>query len=628
MSSCRLLLLLMVINVSISASYQRKTPTASIEDRLAVLKSKQPPMEVVFAFHTNQGKLRYQQYAKEQWSNWHNMGSPEGKSIISNPVAIHDSNNQTFVFCLCDDGQVYFLKQEADGTALEFGKWLSISAKIPFEAGVTLKGKDTLSVVNYQNKLTVFSRSVTKSSHLYWSKQVNGNWSDWALIGGSSVSLNSDVAIAYNGFSKYLEAFAIMENNKMYRTWQTGPTKWVSWDETGYGAPETQHAPVVHQMSHSTFNGVLNVFIYGDDGYIHHIWQTTCDKVPNPWGWCTWSLWYKIGNKIPMTDPSYNPLSIGANIHLGIEIFTVGNKGGLWHMWELERGKEWNPWQYIGRPVSALTSHSTIINDDKGWWAAYALSANDDVEIIEQNRSLVLSTTQAAFGSPVKVSWSVPVDEATHKDWIGVYPSGADNEMYVDFLYVGGGQNPNADPLPKGSLTFKSYLPNGKYDYRYLVNKKFFDAVSSSLTVFNGTEDKEWVQVYRGIAAGLGKEGFNFEKCVEDGNQTVAAFKESFDALQNKNIFKGLQLFGTALMDVVKAFKDCSETDIAKAIEKLAIDFIKCVKGDCINFVIDDAVRLVILFENVYEIYGDIQGATNSFHIKAYEQGKRNTQLH
>ena len=66
----------------------------------------------------------------------HDMGSPEGKSIISNPVAIHDSNNQTFVFCLCDDGQVYFLKKEADGTALEFGKWLSISAKIPFEAGI------------------------------------------------------------------------------------------------------------------------------------------------------------------------------------------------------------------------------------------------------------------------------------------------------------------------------------------------------------------------------------------------------------------------------------------------------------------------------------------------------------
>lgn len=95
----------------------------------------------------------------------------------------------------------------------------------------------------------------------------------------------------------------------------------MSWDETGYGAPETQHAPVVHSMSHSMFNGVLNVFIYGSDGYIHHISQTTCDKVPNPWGWCTWSVWYKISDKIPETLPSNNPLSTGANIHLGIEVF-------------------------------------------------------------------------------------------------------------------------------------------------------------------------------------------------------------------------------------------------------------------------------------------------------------------
>ena len=51
---------------------------------------------------------------------------------------------------------------------------------------------------------------------------------------------------------------------------------------------------------------------------------------------------------------------------------------------------------------------------------------------------------------------------------VGVYPSGADNQMYVDYYYVGGGQNPLKDAIPKGSLTFKSYLPNGKYDYRYL----------------------------------------------------------------------------------------------------------------------------------------------------------------
>lgn len=74
--------------------------------------------------------------------------------------------------------------------------------QLSYFLGVTLRGRDTLTVVNYQNKVTLFSRSVTKASHLYWTQEVNGNWTAWAQIGGSSVSLKSDVAVAYNGFSK------------------------------------------------------------------------------------------------------------------------------------------------------------------------------------------------------------------------------------------------------------------------------------------------------------------------------------------------------------------------------------------------------------------------------------------
>ena len=37
---------------------------------------------------------------------------------------------------------------------------------------------------------------------------------------------------------------------------------------------------------------------------------------------------------------------------------------------------------------------------------------------------------------------------------------------------------------------------------------------------------------------------------------------------------------------------------------------------------IDVVDEILILFENAYEIYGDIQGASNSFKINAYEQGK------
>lgn len=43
---------------------------ASIDDRLAVLKNRQAPVDSVFAFHTNEGKLRYKQDMKGNWSNW------------------------------------------------------------------------------------------------------------------------------------------------------------------------------------------------------------------------------------------------------------------------------------------------------------------------------------------------------------------------------------------------------------------------------------------------------------------------------------------------------------------------------------------------------------------------------
>lgn len=56
-------------------------------------------------------------------------------------------------------------------------------------------------------------------------------------------------------------------------------------------------------------------------------------------------------------------------------MFTVSSDGGLWHLWELERGSDWSSWEYVGRPKSGpIASHPAIINDDKGWWAAYAVS--------------------------------------------------------------------------------------------------------------------------------------------------------------------------------------------------------------------------------------------------------------
>ena len=41
----------------------------------------------------------------------------------------------------------------------------------------------------------------------------------------------------------------------------------------------------------------------------------------------------------------------------------------------------------------------------------------------------------------------------------------------------------------------------------------------------------------------------------------------------------------------------------------------------CTNFIIDIGFEIIILYERIYEIYGDILAATNSFGIDAYEMG-------
>ena len=40
------------------------------------------------------------------------------------------------------------------------------------------------------------------------------------------------------------------------------------------------------------------------------------------------------------------------------------------------------------------------------------------------------------------------------------------------------------------------------------------------------------------------------------------------------------------------------------------------------KFLIDVGLELLIFYEQEYEIYGDIRGASNSFKVEAYEQGK------
>ncbi|HEX2323880.1 MAG TPA: hypothetical protein VHQ00_00705, partial [Chloroflexota bacterium] len=91
------------------------------------------------------------------------------------------------------------------------------------------------------------------------------------------------------------------------------------------------------------------------------------------------------------------------------------------------------------------------------------------------NPTLSLSATSVTQGGTVKVTWSGATG-ATAKDWIGVFPAGADNHAHKAYLYT--------DGKPAGSLDFTLNLPPGFYDFRFLPNDGYdLTAVSAKVSV-------------------------------------------------------------------------------------------------------------------------------------------------
>lgn len=319
-----------------------------------------------------------------------------------------------------------------------------------------------------------------------------------------------------------------------------------------------------------------------------------------------------------------NTLSIGHNIHQGIEVFTVSAEGELYKMWQMQRHTAYQSWEHVPTSNTAyhVASLPAISDDASGWWAAYALDSSRNLLIISQHKEMSLSRSSLLTGSEVSVSWSVPVDEASHSDWIGVFPHGSsDNHNYLDYYFVGGSQNPLKDPVPSGQLTFKTFVPKGKYDFRYMVNRRYMAAIGSSLSVTTSPPEEVWVQVYRGLFEGMGLPNVSVEQCVHDAETVEKEFQLAFDAFEDRAIYKGLRTLGAGLLAVAVTAKDCGIEKEMERTLKIFKDLESCYNRACAAFLVDVFEDVIVLYENIYEIYGDIVGAKNAFRIKAYYQG-------
>ena len=221
--------------------------------------------------------------------------------------------------------QVYLFSQNSGNHFTE----TKLSTDLPVNLQPSQFSLDPVKCIVLKNLIHLFARSQSSDSKVYWTYS-NGSspslWSPWKYIGSGSDYLKYDPFVVINNFVERLEVFGVFTSGYVLHTWQESETEFADkWDKLGgLFSPKFNSAPVVHQMSDDFFNGILHLFVRGEDYDLHHIKQTTCDKVQNPWGPCTWDLGFsKLGGGLPSNKSSPNPLSISRNIHLGIEVRTL-----------------------------------------------------------------------------------------------------------------------------------------------------------------------------------------------------------------------------------------------------------------------------------------------------------------
>ena len=84
--------------------------------------------------------------------------------------------------------------------------------------------------------------------------------------------------------------------------------------------------------------------------------------------------------------------------------------------------------------------------------------------------TLTASPSGCYPGDPIQVGWSAAGADPPHStDWIGLYPTGAENTAYVQYKMTQG--------QASGRLTFNAPDQPGTYEFRYLF-KNGYDSVS------------------------------------------------------------------------------------------------------------------------------------------------------
>jgi GH25 family lysozyme M1 (1,4-beta-N-acetylmuramidase) len=244
------------------------------------------------------------------WDGWNQLGGV----TPNNPVVAANADGRLEVFTIVN-GHLYHTFQLPGGGW--YDGWVD-------SGNGNLTGEPAI-IANADGRLEVFARDTGGALVHAWQTAPNGNWSDWASLGGV---LHSDPGVGRNGDGR-VEVFALGSDDRLFHIWQNSDiATWSDW--AGFGGITLQGTPHVGPNA----DGRLEVFVTGSDDKLHHIAQI-------PGG--GWSGWIDLGSFGVIGAPA-----VGRNSDGRLEVFARGSDGGLWHAWQNAANGDWTTGEKLG----------------------------------------------------------------------------------------------------------------------------------------------------------------------------------------------------------------------------------------------------------------------------------------
>lgn len=210
---------------------------------------------------------------------------------------------------------------------------------------------------------------------------INNGWSGWVDLGsppspplGSSIGAPTPVLSTRNDC---VYVFATDERGTgLWYVKQVAPKNdnFSGWASLG-NPPE---AIVVGPPAVGEHDGLLQIFAVGSDSALWSIKQEYVKG--NPRGHSIWSPWFSLG----IAGPGFNDRpAVSAGEDGRLEVFVFGKDGSLYHIWETNTQGAWSDWYSHGDPGHGLADHPEIADPHDRRLMLFAVS-NGEVFYLRQ----------------------------------------------------------------------------------------------------------------------------------------------------------------------------------------------------------------------------------------------------